>query len=744
VLFRSQTQNQRISSNRNRMMRRLTLLSILAASIAIVASKCPYLEGIQRNHDHTSVSYIISAQSPAETSRDYAMALAKLDWNAVVEDIKSLLITEQEFWPPDFGNYGPFMIRQAWHCAGSYRSYDGLGGCDGGRQRFDPERSWDDNTNLDKSKTLLLPIKVKYGLGLSWGDLIILTGNVAIQSMGGNKAILGFCGGRIDDSDGLASELLGPTNIQQTTYPCAVQGQCELPFGSNTIGLIYVNPEGVVTEEGGKPSPDPAISAAAIRDVFARMTLNDTETVALIGGGHGFGKSHGACPKGAGPSPKEDPVNPWPGLCGNGRGNNTYTSGIEGQWTTSPTVWSNVYFTNLLYNNWTIEIGTGGKQQWTTSTLDPSIDFLMLTTDMALKADAAYLSLSQSYAYDLSLLEYDFKHAWYKMTSRDMGPATRCAGPFIPEPQAFQYPLPAGPAVLPDFATVAQDLKKLMTTFNPKLQPDYVDGYPSYAAQYVHLAYQCASNYRSTDYKGGCNGGRIRFSPGLDWPINKGLKDALDMLSEVKSKYQDLSWADLIVLAGNVGIELSGGNEMKFCGNRTDALDGNGWELLQINGNFSAYPFDLDPNTPHQYFAAAMLIRSSMLSMGLSISEMVALAARPRSSAQLQRLGYNSPGSNTWTGENATKVSNLYFNLLLRESWVPVQAPSNQYELQAGSNTTITMLPVDLVNKYEADFKAVVESFASDNALFLSSFASAWTKLMNSDRFDGPVYNKCA
>jgi len=354
------------------------------------------------------------------TTRKYVDALKEISFEEVEKDLIELFYDSKEKWPADYGNYGPFFVRLAWHCSGSYRTSDGRGGCDGGRQRFEPEKSWEDNTNLDKARSLLWPIKQKYGLGLSWGDLFILAGTTAVKHMGG--PILGFCGGRIDDQDGFWSQELGPTTEQEVLFPCdSVNGNCskDSGLGSTTIGLIYLNPEGPM----GKPIP--SLSAPQIRDSFGRMNMNDSETVALIGGGHAFGKTHGACPKGPGPSPKEDPENPWPGLCGNGKGTNAYTSGFEGPWTTSPTKWDNEYFQILWEHRdeWTVKIGQGGKHQWYVpkeNPVAPSPDptsnetqpTMMMTSDVSLLHDKSYASFVEAWAKDSKAFDDAFAHAW--------------------------------------------------------------------------------------------------------------------------------------------------------------------------------------------------------------------------------------------------------------------------------------------------------------------------------------------
>eukprot|EP00933_Yihiella_yeosuensis_P032706 TRINITY_DN2633_c0_g1_i1.p1 TRINITY_DN2633_c0_g1~~TRINITY_DN2633_c0_g1_i1.p1 ORF type:complete len:426 (+),score=108.84 TRINITY_DN2633_c0_g1_i1:77-1354(+) len=360
-----------------------------------------------------------SNKAEAPTEAEYEVALKKLDLGAVVADLQHLFTDSQECWPSDFGNYGPLFIRLSWHCSGSYRKTDGAGGCGGGRQRFEPERSWDDNTNLDKARALLWPIKEKYGDGLSWGDLFILAGTSAIKTMGG--PITEYCAGRIDSADGTDSLVLGPTPEQEKVAPCKVQGHCEKPLGSTTIGLIYLNPEGpVVQDEKGNwnPDPNPAASARDVRDAFGRMGMNDTQTVALIGGGHAFGKAHGACPSGPGPRPSEDVINPWPGKCGTGKGKDTFTSGFEGPWTTKPTEWDNEYFTILRNSTWEKIRGPGGHWQWRIKdATGPLAGLMRLTSDVALLHDESYVRIVKEFSENQKAFDIAFDEAWFKLTT---------------------------------------------------------------------------------------------------------------------------------------------------------------------------------------------------------------------------------------------------------------------------------------------------------------------------------------
>ena len=344
---------------------------------------CPYLTQNkltgQPNPHHT----------PHEHKK-FSHSLSLVDFDAVKQDLLDLFTSNDESWPHDFDSYGPLFVRLGWHCSGSYRKSDGRGGCDGGRQRFEPELSWADNTNLDKAKNLLLPIKQKYGDGLSFGDLYIFAATTAIESMGG--PVLGFCAGRIDGNDGSASLPLGPTPEQEILVPdcnATSDGDCMVPMGTTTRGLIYVNPEGPMGQ------PDAYGSSSQVRDTFNRMSMNDTETVALIGGGHSCGKTHGACPDGAGPSPAEDPANPWPGNCGSGKGADTFTSGFEGPWTTNPTKWDNgEFFRNLIDFEWQAVKGPGKHYQWETNSGNAPSGVMMLTSDMSLTVDKDYLEVS--------------------------------------------------------------------------------------------------------------------------------------------------------------------------------------------------------------------------------------------------------------------------------------------------------------------------------------------------------------
>ena len=752
---------------------------------------------------------------PAQSDADaYAAALAALDWAAVKADIESLLTSSDPAWPSDYGHYGPLMVRLAWHNSGSYRLSDGRGGADGARQRFEPERSWEDNTNLDKARTLLAPLKQKYGLGLSHGDLYVLAGTVAVESMGG--PILGFCAGRMDGADGAESAALGPSPRQLADFPCgennANNGACPASsgLGANTVGLIYLNPEG----PNNGATPDPELTYGTIRDTFGRMAMNDSETVALIGGGHAFGKTHGACAGGAGPGPRDDPMNPWAGTCTSnalvtpapaqkvtGRGAFAFTSGFDGPWTTTPTQWDNQYFQNLANYTWTNITGPGGHTQWnvaarvgggaaeTPAAPGPECNLapggaaaecpqtqpiMMMTSDVSLTKDANYSKLVAKWATDLASFDEAWKHAWYKLTARDMGPRARCfetsgMGPnfALPPSEPWQHPLPPAPAPadLADFGAVRAAVVTLMTKEKQLELP----------AQLVKLAYQCAATFRATDWQGGCNGARIRLAAQSAWPANAGLKEgALKTLQEIKDAADEgaygggaLSWADLIVLAGNAALENQGGDAMAFCGGRTDAdtdTEGTGasaaLEPRQWGGDAPgklAYPA-----VPTQLMYLAERLQLSNRELVVLVGGVHTLGSIENAVNDPTMIARNStepvhtpPAGAAWSKTPAV-LDNSYYKLLLENDWICADVPApteywycNQFITSPPITTddekaTVSMLPTDLLLKFTPELKSVaVELAHADAGLFKAEFAAVWTKLMNSDRFDGPTGNLC-
>lgn len=682
-----------------------TLFAAIAALTAgdALAGKCPF------GYDAQAA---IPGQDRTISTEQYASKNCEvINYEDVKKDLLFLMTDSKDFWPADFGHYGGLMIRLAWHCNGSYRTSDGRGGCDGARIRFNPERSWDDNTNLDKALDLLEPIKHKYGSSLSWGDLIVLAGDVAIESMGG--PVLGFCGGRRDDVDGTNSIQLGPSPEQVAIAPCEINGQCKSPLGPTTIGLIYVNPEGPMG------NPDPTLSVADIRDTFTRMGMNDRETVALIGGGHAFGKTHGACTTGPGPNPIQDPENPWPGTCGEGplkgKGNNTFTSGFEGAWTFTPTKWGNGYFRGLTGFSWEKFIGPGGHNQWR-PVPDTNPPVRMLTADIALLKDPSYLAISKEFASNLTSLNDAFSHAWYKLMSRDMGPVARCRGNNIPPVQPFQNPLPASPATLPNFGAVRKAIKALLNSNSVGLNGDKVGYGKTYnGALFINAAWQCASTFRLTDYSGGCNGAKIRFSPMKDWPVNAGVDKVIAALEPIKKSFPNLSTADLIVLAGEVALEDAGLDDVDFVGGRVDAADGSGVEHL----------------APRTYYKTALIaVRDNMKVAGLSKYDAVALAGRPRSPAQQKLLGFKGSYTN-----DPSKFSNLYFKLLLSEKWTKVS--EKEYKAEGKD---IYMLDTDLALLEDPELKAVVSVYAANKYVFKQAFTAAWEKFMTADHFKSDGY----
>ncbi|CAI5733212.1 unnamed protein product [Hyaloperonospora brassicae] len=683
-----------------------TFLAALATlSTRTSAGKCPFgfdQVAAVKDQDRQIARELYSAQS-CDT----------IDYRLVTQDLEKLMTDSQGFWPADDGHYNGLFIRLAWHCSGSYRRMDGRGGCDGGRIRFNPERSWSDNTNLDKALRLLEPIKAKYGDALSWGDLIVLSGDVAITSSGG--PVVGFCGGRLDDVDGTSSLQLGPSPKQERVAPCAVNGRCDEPLGPTTVGLIYVNPEGPMGE------PDPVGSARDVRDTFSRMGMNDRETVALIGGGHAIGKTHGPCPTGPGLSPLEAPANPWQGTCGEGpmkgKGNNTFTSGFEGAWTSTPTKWSNEYFRSLTTYTWEKAVSPGGRVQWH-PVPDTTPPVRMLTADIALLHDASYRNISLEFAADPAALDEAFANAWYKLMSRDMGPVARCRGNDVPPAQPFQHPLPPPPATLPDFTAVRLDIRELLRKPVTGLPSDGAsDGTPYNGALFVHAAWQCASTFRITDYAGGCNGAKIRFAPQKDWPVNAGVDKIIAALEPIKTKYATLSTADLIVLAGQVALEEEINVKIDFLGGRADGVSGEGDDILAPREN---YP------------SVVAKVLDNIRILGVSQAEAVALAGRPRSVAQQKVLGYSGSYS-----QNSATFSNEYFQILLTQQWSRTGADEFRAD---GKGESYYMMATDVALLEAPELKKLVEQFANDEVLFKRVFASAWAKVMTADHFNASSY----
>jgi len=475
--------------------------------------------------------------------------------------------------------------------------------------------------------------------------------------------------------------------------------------------LIYLNPEGPMGQ------PDPYGSAKDVRDAFGRMSMNDLETVALIGGGHAFGKSHGACPLGPGPSPQQQPWDPWPGKCGTGKGKDTFTSGFEGPWSTKPTTWGNYYFRELVQNSWSVWVGPGGRHQWKPSSGE---NIMMLTSDISLTRDSAYSKLVNLFATNLTALRREFSLAWYKLTSRDMGPVTRCKGPYVPPAEPFQNPLP--PPVPPcNVGPIVSAITSAIFAKNPNLPPDpSPPGRPYYGAYLVHLAWQCMTTFRSSDYQGGCNGARIRFDPQKSWPSNVELDSVLtNILAPIQEQFKDkISWSDLIILAGNTALELATGIVIPFqSGRRSDALDGEGSRLLQPNGNYAA-TFDE--------------IRRQAKLIGLTDREIVALSARCRSIQMMNKLGYS--GSYT---QNPTIVDSGYFVTLLGNQWKSFKNVHGniEYRVMNNSSQNVFMTPSDLNLIWDTTFLAIAQDYAVNNTLLTQEFLSAWVKLTNIDLF---------
>lgn len=674
--------------------------------------------------------------NPLGEEFDYAAAFSTLDLAAVKTDIEKTLTTSQEWWPADFGHYGPLMIRMAWHSAGTYRVQDGRGGGGTGQQRFAPLNSWPDNANLDKARRLLWPIKKKYGNALSWADLLILTGNVALESMGFKT--FGFAGGRVDawepDDDvywGPETEWLGGDQGGSQRY----KGDRELdnPLAAVQMGLIYVNPEG---PEG---NPDPLASARDIRDTFGRMAMNDEETVALIAGGHTFGKTHGAAtPDGhVGPEPEAAGIEAgglgWLSTYGSGAGKDAITSGLEVTWTDQPTQWSNRFFEILFGYEWELESSPAGAHQWVAKDAEAIIPApneggakrkpTMLTSDLALRVDPAYEKISRRFMEHPEELADAFARAWFKLTHRDMGPVSRYLGAEVPsEELLWQDPIPA-PAHVATPETI--------TAVKAAIKDSGLS-----VSQLVSTAWAAASSYRNSDKRGGANGGRIRLEPQRSWEVNdpQQLAEVVAKLEEIAAA-NDITFADTVVLAGNVGVEQAAAAagvtvEVPFTPGRGDAtqeqtdVDSFAWLEPKADGfrNFVRS----DAKLPAEY----LLIDKANL-LNLTAPQLTVLIGG------LRVLGANAAGSadGVLTDRPGQLTNDFFVNLLDLGTVWQAAGSNDQFEAEGGKWTGTR---ADLVFASNSELRAVAEVYAQDGAQekFVKDFVAAWAKVMDNDRFD--------
>jgi len=667
---------------------------------------------------------------------DYATEFAKLDLPAVKRDLNKLMTDSQGWWPADYGHYGPLMIRMAWHSAGTYRTSDGRGGGGTGQQRFAPLNSWPDNGNLDKCRRLLWPIKHKYGRKISWADLMILAGNVALESMGFQT--FGFAGGREDvwEPEEDVNWGLERTWLEDQRY----RGDRKLdnPLAAVQMGLIYVNPE------GPNGNPDPLASAKDIRETFARMAMNDEETVALVAGGHTFGKCHGAGnPSNVGPEPEGAPLEMqglgWANKHGSGKGGDTITSGIEGAWTANPTRWDNGYFNNLFGYEWELTKSPAGAHQWKPKghvytvplAHDPSKRTwpMMTTADMALRMDPKYAVISKRFHENPSEFAQAFAKAWYKLTHRDMGPHVLLLGPEVPPPQIWQDPLPPSDC-RPISEAEASFLKhKILAT---GILPERL----------VTTAWASASTFRKSDKRGGANGARIRLSPQKDWAVNEPV-ELVKVLSELEkiqsSFYGKVSMADLIVLGGYAGIEAAAKGagytvSMPFTPGRVDATaemtDEASFAVLEpkVDG-FRNYS-----NSAVEAMQAEHLLVEKAQLLGLTAPEMTALLGGFRS------IGVGSSDVSALTSQKGVLSNDFFVNLLdMSTVWKPVGGPGvYRGEDRSTGRTKWLASRVDLVFGSHSVLRALAEVYACDDSVedFLRDFCKAFVKVMDADRFD--------
>src|SRR6056297_70979 len=686
---------------------------------------------------------------------DYSEEFASIDYDQLKADVRAVLTDSQDWWPADWGHYGPFFIRMAWHSAGTYRTLDGRGGAGGGQQRFDPQNSWPDNANLDKARRLLWPVKQKYGRKLSWADLMVLAGNVSMEDMGFET--FGFAGGRADDWE---PDLVywGPEEAMLAAGRRDDQGRLTGPLAATQMGLIYVNAEG----PGGVP--DPIEAATAIRESFGRMAMNDEETLALIAGGHTFGNVHGAASPtdcvGSEPAaaPIEDQGLGWKNSCGSGKGADTITSGLEGAWTQTPTRWSMLYLSNLLRNEWVLSESPAGAAQWVAANgaLDNTVPEvqegagsstpIMLTTDVAMKRDPAYREIAERFLANPDEFEDAFARAWFKLTHRDMGPRARYVGSEVPEQVlSWQDPVPAFDGEVVDAGEIAE-LKE--TILDSGLT----------VPELVRTAWASASTYRASDMRGGANGARIRLEPQIGWEANNPdeLARVLGVLEGIHQEFNrgrgaDISMADLIVLGGAAAIEKAAADAghdivVPFQPGRTDATvemtDAESFEPLEPKAdafrNFYSQESYYSPTE-------AMVERADLLT--LNVPELTVLVGGMRA------LDANTGGRDhgVFTDRPGQLTNDFFVNLLSMDTdWQRVSDAEGIYGRtdraegiyrgvdRDSGEVKWTATPVDLIFTSNSELRAVAEVYASSDGgdKFVQDFVDAWTKVMTLDRFD--------
>ena len=703
-------------------------------------SKCPVSHGSSEQHtngamsnnqwwpDQLNLSVLHQhdqKSDPMNEGFDYRQEFKKIDYDALKKDLNDLMTDSQDWWPADYGHYGPLFIRMTWHAAGTYRIADGRGGGGTGNQRFAPLNSWPDNGNLDKARRLLWPIKQKYGNQISWADLLILAGNVAIESMGGKT--FGFGGGRPDIWAPEEDIFWGKENEWLGNNRYTGERDLDKPLGAVQMGLIYVNPQG---PDG---NPDPLASAKDIRETFSRMAMNDEETVALTAGGHTFGKAHGAGSEDlVGVEPEGAPIEQmgfgWKSEHGSGQGRDSITSGIEGPWTPNPTQWDNGYFDLLFGYEWELVKSPAGAHQW--HPIDPKEEHLapdpegssdkvttmMTTADMAMREDPIYKEISKRFHKNPDQFADAFARAWFKLLHRDMGPRSRYMGPEVPEEELiWQDPVPEGST---DYDVDA--VKTRVSESGLTVQ------------EMVETAWASASTFRGSDLRGGANGARIRLAPQKDWEANKPeqLARVLEVLENI-AKDTGASLADVIVLAGNVGIEKASGMNVSFTPGRGDAnkdqTDADSFAVLEpFSDGFRNYHNNNLEVTPEQ-----MLLDIAQL-LGLTAPEMTVLVGGMRS------LGISSDGHGVFTDTEGKLTNDFFVNLLdMNVEWKPSGRNSYEATDRSTGEKVRTATRVDLVFGSNSQLRALAEVYASNDSQkkFANDFVDAWTKVMNLDRF---------